>query len=206
MERRGTTSFVIGVDNQAALSSLTATKMAPGQYITDKILETAKRIKKAKKSKNYSLKFRWTAGHVGIEGNEDVDKEATKAAEGEASEKKDLPPLLRKKTKLSKSALKQHRSSQLKARWSQEWKASPRYHKFNTIDPTFPLSQFFKLISNVDLSRSDTSQVCQLRTGHVPLNSYLERIGRSNDASCPACGHFREDTRHFLLDCPAYAH
>lgn len=41
MERRGKTSFTLGVDNQAALSSLTAAKMAPGQYITDAILVTA---------------------------------------------------------------------------------------------------------------------------------------------------------------------
>lgn len=79
---RGRTSYTIRVDKQAALSSLKAVKMAPGQYIMDTILVMAARIKKAKKSANYSLKFRWMAGHVGIEGNEEADTEAKKAAEG----------------------------------------------------------------------------------------------------------------------------
>lgn len=205
-EKRGKTSYAIGVDNQAALSSLTATKMAPGQYITDAILETAARIKKTKSSANYSLKFRWTAGHVGIEGNEEVDTEAKKAAEGETSNKKDIPPLLRRKPKHNKSAIKQQRNSRLKARWAQEWKTSPRHNKMTAIDPSFPSSKFLKLISNDKLSRMDTSRLCQLRTGHIPLNGYLERIGKVTNASCPACGHPREDARHFLLDCPAYAH
>ena len=76
---------------------------------------------------NYSLKFRWTAGHVGIVGNEEVDAEAKKTVEGSTSSKKDLPLLLRKKIKKNKSALKQHRRSRLKACWVQEWKTSPRY-------------------------------------------------------------------------------
>ena len=41
---------------------------------------------------------------------------------------------------------------------------------------------------------------------HVPLNVYLERFKRVDSARCPACGHPREDTRHFLFDCPAYRH
>ena len=109
------TSYALGVDNQAALTSLTAMKMAPGQYITDTILETAKQIKKMK-SNNYSLMVRWTVGYVGIKGNKQVDNEVKKAA-GVKSAKKELPSLLQKKLKLNKSALKQHRNSQLKARW-----------------------------------------------------------------------------------------
>lgn len=89
-EKYGKTSFTLGVDNQAALSALTTTKMASGQYITDVILETAVHIKKTKNSANYSLKFRWMTGHIGIEGNKEVNTEAKKAAEGETSNKKDI--------------------------------------------------------------------------------------------------------------------
>ena len=58
MERKGQTSYTVGVDNQAALSSLNAVKMALSQYITDAILETALQIRKTRSSANYSLKFR----------------------------------------------------------------------------------------------------------------------------------------------------
>ena len=110
------------------LSSLNAVKMTSGQYITDAILVTALQIRKTRNSANYSLKFRWTAGHTGIKGNE-ADTEAKKVAEGTSSTSKDLPPLLRKKIKLNKSALKQQKHSRLKAQWAQEWKLSPRYSK-----------------------------------------------------------------------------
>ena len=64
-DRKGRTSYAIGVDNQAALSALNVVKIAPGQHITDAILETASQIKKSRNSSSYSLRFRWTAGHVG---------------------------------------------------------------------------------------------------------------------------------------------
>ena len=50
----------------------------------------------------YSLKCRWTAGHTRIGGNEEVDKEASKAAEKRTSDRKKLPPLLRKWIKTNK--------------------------------------------------------------------------------------------------------
>lgn len=206
MEKKGKTSYALGVDNQAALSSLNAVKMAPGQYITDVILETAACIKKTKSSVSYSLKFRWTAGHVGIDGNEEVNVEAKKAAEGVTSDKKVLLLLLRKPLKQNKSALKQDKRSRLKTHWVQEWRVSPRYNKIKAIDTSLPSNKFLKLISDDRLSRTDISRICQLRTGHIPLNTYLKRIGRATDASCPACGHPKEDVRHFLVDCPAYAH
>jgi ribonuclease HI len=206
MEKKGRTGYSIGVDNQAALSSLNVVKISPGQYITDTILETAARIRKTRNSASYSLKLRWTVGHVGIKGNEEVDDKAKKAAEGKTSNKKDLPPLLCKQPKHNKSALKQQKSSQLKMHWSHEWKASPRFNKINALDPSFPSNKFIKLISDDRLSRMDTSHICQLRMGHIPLNIYLERIGRAGSARCPACGYHKEDARHFVLDCPSYAH
>ena len=135
-----------------------------------------------------------------------MDTEAKRATEGKTSDKKSLPPLLRKQLKQNKSALKQEKSSQLKKRWAQEWKVSPRYNKIKAIDSSLPSNKFLKLISDDRLSRLNASQICQLRTGHVPLNTYLKRIGRVTGASCPACGHPREDARHFLVDCPSYAH
>jgi hypothetical protein len=40
----------------------------------------------------------------------------------------------------------------------------------------------------------------------VPLNTYLKRIGRVSSTRCPACRAEEETIKHFLLDCPNYAH
>ena len=205
-DRKGKTSYAIGVDNQAALSALKSVNTTTGQHIANEILETAAKIKKQRSSNSYSLKFRWTAGHVGIKGNEEVDGEAKKAAEGQSSDKKELPPLLRKPLKYNKAALRQRRREVLKARWAEEWEATERAGKFKAMDLIKPSNEFIKLISNDRLSRMDASRIFQLRTGHVPLNAYLERFKRADSARCPACGHPKESTQHYLFDCPAYKH
>ena len=158
-ERRGRTSFAVGADNQATLSTLNSVKSTTGQYIADKIIETAESIKKQRKSDNYSLTFRWMAGHVGIKGNEEVDGEAKKAAEGLSSNKKDLPPLLRKPLKHNKVALRQQRRAVLKGRWKKEWEASTRVNKYKALDLTSPSDKFLKLISDDKLSRKDVSRI-----------------------------------------------
>ena len=48
--------------------------------------------------------------------------------------------------------------------------------------------------------------IYQLRAGHAPLNSYLYRLGRVENARCPACGEGKETAEHFILRCPNYAY
>ena len=148
---------MMGIDNQAAISALNSVKVTSGQYIANELLETAAHIKKQRNSSRYSLTFRWTAGHIGIKGNEEVDGEAKKAVEGHTLNKKALPLLLRKALKNNKSVLRQNRKEELKKRWQQEWDASTRAAKFRTIGLSTPSNSFIKLISDENLSRNDAS-------------------------------------------------
>ena len=202
---RGNISFAIGVDNQAAIKALTSKFNKPGQYLAAEAFKAATRLRKTR-GKKYSLTFRWTAGHLGIPGNEEADEEAKKAAEGATSDPKSLPKTLRKQLKRSKSAALQAESAARKAIWRREWASSPRYAKYKHIDPSLPSRKFIKLISNSKLSRADASKIFQLRTGHIPLNAYLNRFKRKDSAQCPACGAHKETPQHFLLECPAYAY
>ena len=49
-----------------------------------------------------------------------------------------------------------------------------------------------------------------IRSGHIPLNSYLFRINRAESEACPACQdeaanlQNREMVKHFLFECNAY--
>ncbi|KAF8584210.1 hypothetical protein K439DRAFT_1346665, partial [Ramaria rubella] len=45
----------------------------------------------------------------------------------------------------------------------------------------------------------------QLRTGHIPLNQHLHRIGKSTTPKCPHCPFQNETVHKFPMLCPSYA-
>src|SRR5882724_9050636 len=55
-----------------------------------------------------------------------------------------------------------------------------------------------------DLPRDQVSLLVQLRTGHIPLQKYLHRIGKVDSPKCLACQTQDEMVQHYLLNCPAY--
>ena len=200
------TSYALGADNQAALTAVATPSNRSGHYLAALFLTMAFNIQKANGTTNYSLRLRWTAGHVKIEGNELADEEAKLAAEGTTFDATLLPRLLKKRLKHNKSAAKQAHKAKLKSKWRKDWLSSPHAKRLSHIDPSMPSLKFVKLTSKPDISRKGASWLFQLRTGHFPLNAYLFRFKRTESAQCPACRHPSETPQHFLLDCIAYAH
>ena len=76
-----------------------------GHHLAAKVLGQAERLKKQGGNRRFRLTFCGSAGHMGIAGNEEADKEAKTAADGEQSDKKDLPPCLRKQLGYSLSVM-----------------------------------------------------------------------------------------------------
>ena len=201
------TKCALNVDNQAALVAIKSEMNKSGQHLAANLLQLAKQLLNRRGNRNFRLTFRWSAGHVGIAGNEDADKIAKAAADGESSDSKNLPPCLRKEIGYSLSATWQAQNDKLKSRWTSNWAKSPRFNRLRFKDLLTPLSQkYLKFISNGNISRKTTSVVFQLRVGHAPLNEYLHRFKKVNSPHCPACGHPKETPEHYLLQCPSYAH
>jgi len=204
-EKEGQTSFLIGVDNQAALTAFNSDMRNPAHSLAREALRIGNMIEKNKSKKRYSLKLQWTAGHEGIPGNELADKEAKRAAEGHTSEANLLPSYLKRTLAINISAVKQKHNLELKQRWTNEWRSSYRGKEMLKIDDSTPSPRFLYAISHSDLSRKAASLITQLLTTHIPLNSFLKRIKKVDSARCPACGTNPETVRHFLLECPGYA-
>ncbi|KAL1733151.1 hypothetical protein EV714DRAFT_178472, partial [Schizophyllum commune] len=79
------------LDNTSALNAAKTRYAHSGQYLVENIVETIDELK----GPSPKLTARWAKSHVGIAGNERVDEEAKKAAQGESSPRRALPPLLR---------------------------------------------------------------------------------------------------------------
>jgi len=204
----GGKAAMIGIDNQAAIKALASNLRSPGHHLAREALRIANSIEKGKKRRKNkaAITIRWVAGHEGLEGNEQADKEAKEAAEGRTSDTKHLPPYLRKRLLINPSAVKAAHNDHLKTKWSSDWRNSKRGKATAAIDDTTPSSKFLKAISSPRLSRAAASRIAQFRLTHTPLNSYLKRIGKVDSARCPACGEDEESIEHFLLRCPNYAH
>jgi ribonuclease HI len=205
-EKRASTSFALGVDNQAAIKAFQSDLRQPGHHLAIEIIRVANQIQKRRKKGKYTLNIRWTAGHEGVEGNELADSEAKKAAGGLSSEKTQLPHYLRKPLLINPAAVKRHMQEKRKQNWSEEWRKSPRGRRTLRIDKTTPSKKFLETISNSKLSREAASRIAQFRLNHAPVNQFLKRIGRVDKARCPACGADEETIEHFLLACPSYAY
>ncbi len=205
-EKKNNTTCMIAVDNQATLKAFDSDLRKPGHHLAREALRLANQLKKRKNKRKFKLTLRWTAGHVGIEGNEKADIEAKKAASEFSSQISLLPPYLRKPLCSNPSALRRDHSDKLKKDWAENWRQSTRGRKAKLIDNTTPSVKFLKTISNAKLTRKGASQIAQLRLQHFPLNGFLYKIKRTDKANCPACGEDNESITHFLLTCPSYAH
>jgi ribonuclease HI len=132
-EQAGSTSFAIGADNQAAVEAVLTELTHPGQHLAAAFLHTAAQIRKKRSTSRYMLTLRWTAGHAGIQGNEEADVEAKKAAAGLSSDRSLLPPILRHPLVISTSAIKQKHSAALKSCWTKCWRESPRGKRIHAL-------------------------------------------------------------------------
>ena len=204
-ERRNTVRCILNVDNQAVLVAIKSKMSKSGQHLAANLHQIANKLHESKGNNRFRLTFCWTAGHVRIDGNEEADKLAKGAADGESSAKEALPVCLRKKIGYSLSAVRQAHNERLKRKWVASWTSSPRYLRSQYQDLLTPYSQkYLKYISQEGVSRRTASLIFQLWVGHAPINQYLHRFKKIDSLQCPACGHHSETTEHFILQCPKF--
>jgi ribonuclease HI len=187
-------------DNQSLIRSLHRPKATSGQHLVKNLIDAAKEV-------NGRLKIRWISGHSNVPGNKKADELAGKAAEGNSSRQRDLLAKLQVPIPSSASAVKQSYHEHLLDKWKDIWAESPRKPRFTEeIDDNFPFNKYRKLHNG--LTRGQASIIMQVRCGHIPLNAYLHRIGKSETRTCQNCSNGQDEApetvKHFIFECPAY--
>lgn len=149
-----------------------------------------------------TIELNWIAGHMGSQGNDAADELAKQAAESGSSRTYSLPALLRRPLPISLLATKQHIDKTTRIHTKSWWKRSKRFKRINRVDRSLPSGNYIKATS--ELNHRQTSILTQLRTGHIPLNEHLHRIGRNDTPYCQNCPRVPENVNHYLLHCTKY--
>ncbi|KIO10070.1 hypothetical protein M404DRAFT_37672, partial [Pisolithus tinctorius Marx 270] len=107
------------VDNQVAIRLSECPTAKPGHYLLMQFRSMITKTLKEERLTRKDITIRWIAGHMDIEGNELVDREAKLAAKraDSASPWCKLPPSLRDHLPCSISALKQAQNAKQKSLW-----------------------------------------------------------------------------------------
>ncbi|KAF9560346.1 hypothetical protein CPC08DRAFT_708154 [Agrocybe pediades] len=105
----------------------TSNKPRLGHYLLDimhKMLDALRW-----RHKHLRVRLRWVPGHMKVDGNEEADAAARKAAEGDCTSTTGLPPVFSDMPRLfhSKAAAKQQINEALRLRGQAVWRGSPRF-------------------------------------------------------------------------------
>ena len=198
---------LIYVDNQGAILSAAKPRAKSAQYMFNEFLSLMEETKEMAGYINPpQFKIAWISSHSDVPGNERADSEAKLAAKGKSSDRGALPILFRSPLPKNAAALKQHFYERLKLKWKVRWRKSPQHNRLSRHDPQFPPSTFYK--TRDKLSCREASLLTQIRTGHIPLKSYLHRIKRADTPFCEHCledDNMEETLYHYLFECSGFA-
>ncbi len=177
-------AVVICSDSFSVLNSLISGKSDSRQDILIEILQNLYRICQLR----LSAVFLWLPAHVGVEGNEDVDKIAKQALKHNVIDL-DIP--------LGKSEMKGLIKTAIKNMCQERWdKGNKGRHLYN-------IQKQVGLVRNSYGNRKEDIIISRLRIGHSNLNKSLQMIGKHDSGQCNKCG-LQETVEHVIINCLAY--
>ena len=141
-EKNNSTPIAIGTDNQAAIEAFDTSLRNPVHNVAQEIIRLGYMLQKHTKHRKYLLTLRWTAGHIGIPGNESADKEAKRAAEGLSSDKNLLPTFLKRSLTINPLAVQRSKNAEIKRKWNKKWKKSRQGKLLTKTDKSSPSANF----------------------------------------------------------------
>ena len=184
----------IYTNSQPVIKALINPRRQSGQHIIKSTLDKIDTINKVR----IKVTIYWVPGHQEIEGNEEADKEAKRAARTpELSTSKSFPynPL--------KSARKMAIKNLAKSQQKQAPKGPTPTAKHLRHILKHPKARAGQKYYKAAKTRKTATTLAQLRTGHCQLNSYLYRFKKVASPYCQ-CRYQPETVQHYMLECRNY--
>jgi ribonuclease HI len=196
-QQNGPKKLVVFVDNQAAIQAMHRPKNGSGQTYLKQAMAKLKELK----NRGITVELRWIPSHIGIPGNERVDRLA-KEATGWRENRTDLGETARwfSLTTTQRSAAFRTMKARAKEAWEAKWKKAPSgRHTFRLREK--PHKSSLDLYKG--LKRALSSILIQARTGKIATGDYLHFIKAKETADC-SCGEGKETVAHLVLSCPGF--
>ena len=163
----------------------TLQKLENGTDASKEINDIKRKISSIITQHKIELHLQWIPSHIGLKGNEAADQLAKRGASLPQPEN---PVPYETVCRMVKSNLQEE--------WLNSWATGTTarnvYRYMNGPRPRDDLNK---------LPRREQSIIFQLRTGHIPLNSYLHRIKPLHPSACPLCDAPEETVEHLLFEC-----
>ncbi|XP_063416806.1 uncharacterized protein LOC134699047 [Mytilus trossulus] len=177
-------NVVIFVDSLSALQAL----KIPLNKIRNQFLLDIHFLLRSLYHSGTNIIFEWIPSHVGIQGNELADFHAKQALSFQN---------IYIFVPLFKDDFKTLCKNLMKKMWQEEWDKE----KDRALYQISPKINFDIKIPK--MSRYKERLIFKLRTGYIPLNKHLYKIGISDTKLCEEC-RVEETVEHFLLHCKLY--
>ena len=185
----------IYTDNQAAIWSIAKAEGRSGAYI---LADIARQVQELQDN-GRTVTVRWIPAHVGIPGNEAVDRAAKEATgwreDGRSQQPADPPPQLF----TIRSTVKRWCKTQAERAWIAKWRKDTKGRATYRHTPT-PTKKILRL--HKGLTKQESALLVQLRTEKIGLNDFLfaRRVPDVTSPRCD-CGARRQTVAHILLYC-----
>jgi ribonuclease HI len=137
---------------------------------------------------NCAVDIVWIPSHMGISGNESVDRLAKDACVTGLAPQGFIPPV----TEFIINC-----ENIIRQKWFEEWQASCKGKRYKNIQCDIPRIPWFQ---GKKLSKQDISQLCRMRIGHCLVAAHLYRIKVVESPSC-TCGAEEETIDHVFFEC-----
>ena len=148
--------------------------------------------------KNIPVEYQWVPAHQRIEGNEEADQQATKAAYkhcGEYTETQNPPPFL----DYVSFAHVSRRLTEMK--WEESKKEIKEMGKKSKHSYRYDLVKRGGNSAVMEAKKTIAARFYQLKSGHALIEKYLLRIGKRSDMKCWWCGHEYQTRDHHFKWC-----
>lgn len=186
--------FIILTDSLSLVHSLVNVKI---HFRTNYLIYKIKDILLHYKNKGFIIKLMWIPAHIGITGNEIVDKTAY-----EGLNSIDVRPII----KIPATDTNEYINKTVNQLWTDFWKKDQetKGRWYASIQMELPLRPWYDKLNIA--SREFISVINRLRFGHMKIPTHLTKLKMLSDPKCTRCTTNSEDSiEHIVFECRAFS-